>query len=429
MIHNPESTTSAHTLPNGLLVLTREVHHAPIATCWVWYRVGSRHEARGGTGLSHWVEHLLFNGTPRIPRGMIKRLIARYGGTSNGFTANDYTAYFATVPADRIDLVLQIEADRMVNTQFDPDDVERERKVIIAEREGHENAPTWWLREAVLATAFQIHPYRNPVIGAKRDLHAITRDDLERHYQTYYQPQNAVLVLVGDFATGTIMRQVEHAFAGVPNGPPLPPARAVEPAQQEERRTVVHRPGPTPYVLLVYHTPDCRHPDFAPLMILDAILSGAKPPSFSNGTQTNRSARLYRVLVETQLAASASSHYFPTYDSRLFELRATVQDGCMGATVEAALIGEIERIQQDGVSELELLTVRKQLRAQLAYAGERVASQAWRLGMWAMLDSYTRGERLLDELRAVRPDDVRQVAQTYLLERDRTIGHFLPTQR
>jgi zinc protease len=429
MINTPGFTTSAHTLPNGLLVLAREVHHAPIATCWIWYRVGSRHETRGGAGLSHWVEHLLFNGTPRIPKGMIKRLIARYGGISNGFTANDYTAYFATVPSDRIDLVLQIEADRMVNTQFDPDDVEHERKVIIAERAGYENAPTWWLREAVLATAFQIHPYRNPVIGATRDLQAITRDDLERHYQTYYQPQNAVLVLVGDFATGTIMRQVEHAFAGVPVGPPLPPAWPIEPAQQEQRRTVVHRPGPTPYVQLVYHTPDCRHPDFASLLLLDAILSGAKSPSFSTGAPTHCSARLYRALVETQLATIARSSYYPTHDPRLFELIATVQDGCMAATVEAALIGEIERIQQDGVSEMELLTVRKQLRALLAYAGERVASQARLLGMWAMLDSYTRGERLLDELRAVRADDVRQVAQTYLVERHRTIGHFLPAQR
>jgi zinc protease len=429
MIQTSVPTTIAHTLPNGLLVLTREVHSAPIATCWVWYRVGSRHEACGLTGLSHWVEHMLFKGTPSIPRGMIKRLIARHGGSSNGFTSNDYTAYFATVPADRIDPVLWIEADRMVNTCFDPDDVEHERMVITAERERHENAATWWLCEAVLATAFQVHPYRTPVIGAKWDLRAITRDDLEQHYRTYYQPNNAVLVLVGDFATDTIMRKVEYAFAGLPGGPPLPPVRTVEPAQQEERRVVVCRPGPGQYVQVAYRTPDCRHPDFAPLMMLDAILSGAKPPSFSNGTQTNRSARLCRALVETQLAASASSHYFPTYDSRLFELRAAVQDECMAATVEAALITELARIQQDGVSDMELLMVSKQLRAQLAYAGERVISQAWLLGVWAMLDTYTRGQRLLDELHAVRADDVQRVAQTYLIERHRTIGHFLPTQR
>src|SRR4029078_8494910 len=140
--------------------------------------------------------------------------------------------------------------------------------VSIAERAGHENTPTWWLHEAVLATAFQIHPYRTPVIGAKRDIQAITRDDLERHYQTYYQPQNAVLVLVGDFATDTIMRKVEHAFEGVPGGLPLPSVRTVEPAQQEERRVVVCRPDPVQYVQVVYRTPDCRHPDFAPLMML-----------------------------------------------------------------------------------------------------------------------------------------------------------------
>jgi zinc protease len=420
-------TTIAHTLPNGLLVLIREVHHAPIATCWVFYRVGSRHEAGGLSGLSHWVEHMLFTGTPRIPRAMIKRLIARHGGRSNAFTSNDYTAYFATVPANQIDRVLQIEADRMVNTRFDPHDVEHERMVIMAERQGHENAPTWWLRRAVLATAFQVHPYRNPVIGTQQDLQAITRDNLERHHQTYYQPHNAVLVLVGDFATDTIMRQVEHAFVDVPSGPPLPSVRIVEPVQQEQRRVVVSRPGPAQYLQFVYRAPDCRHPDFAPLLLLDALLSGAKPPSFGTGVPTHRSARLYCALIETQLATTARSNYYPTYDPRLFELRVTVQEGCMAARAEGALTEEIERIQQDGVSEEELQRVRKQLRAQLAYAGEHVTSQAWLLGMWAMLDTYTRAERLLDELWAVRVDDIQRVAQTYLVERHRTSGQLLPT--
>jgi zinc protease len=427
MIQTPVRTTIAHTLPNGLLVLIREVHHAPTATCWVFYRVGSRHEAGGLSGLSHWVEHMLFTGTPRIPRGMIKHLIARHRGRSNAFTSNDHTAYFATLPANRIDRVLQIEADRMVNTRFDPHDVEHERIVIMAEREGHENAPRWWLRDAVLATAFQVHPYGNPVIGTQHDLQAIARDDMERHYQTYYQPRNALLVLVGDFATDTIMRQVEYAFADVPSGPPLTSVRIVEPAQQEQRRVVVSRPGPAQYLQVVYRAPDCRHPDFAPLLLLDAVLSGAKPPSFGTGVPTHRSARLYRALIETQLASIARSNYYPTYDARLFELRVTVQEGCTAARAEGALTEEIERIQQDGVSELELLRVRKQLRAQLAYAGERVTSQAWRLGMWAMLDTYTRAEWLLDELWAVRVDDIQRAAQTYLVERHRTSGQLLPT--
>ena len=210
---------AAHTLPNGMLVLLCERHSAPIATCWVWYRVGSRYERRGETGISHWAEHMLFKGTPSVPASALKRLVARNGGSYNGFTAHDYTAYFTTLPADRIALALSIKADRMINAHFDPVVAQRERTVILAEREGRENDPTWWLNEAVLGAAFQVHPYRTTVIGRKRDLLALTRDAVYRHYQTYYQPNNAVLVLVGDFTTDTLLPQVEQSFARLPSGP------------------------------------------------------------------------------------------------------------------------------------------------------------------------------------------------------------------
>jgi zinc protease len=410
-----------------MLVLTREAHSAPVATCWVWYRVGSRNEAIGTTGISHWVEHMLFKGTPNIPKGEMDRLIARNGGTFNGFTSNDYTAYFETLPADRIELGLRIESDRMVNSLFDPGEVDSERTVIISEREGHENDPEWWLSEAMMAAAFQVHPYRNEVIGWKSDLLAITRDDLYDHYQTYYMPNNAVLVLVGDFETGAIMRKVEEHFAGLPVGPALPPFRAAEPDQQGERRVVVRRPGAAQYVQIAYHTPSCRSADFAPLVVLDAVLSGAKPMSFGGGAQTNRSARIYRALIETQLASYAGSGYRAAIDPYLFELDATVHEGHSAAQIEAALIAEVEKIQQGGVSADEMAKVLKQVRAQIAYSSESVTSQALLLGMWETLDSYRRMDTLLDEIGAVSADDVQRVAQTYLIERNRTTGHFIPS--
>jgi zinc protease len=421
------TTTTAHTLPNGMLVLTREVHSAPVATCWVWYRVGARNETLGTTGISHWVEHMLFKGTPNIPKGEMDRLIARNGGTFNGFTSNDYTAYFETLPADRIELGLQIESDRMVNSLFDSDEVASERTVIISEREGHENDPEWWLSEALMAATFQVHPYRNEVIGWKSDLLAMTREELYTHYQTYYMPNNAVLVLVGDFNTDSMMRKVEQYFAGLPVGPQLPPFRAVEPEQQGERRVTVRRPGPAQYVQIAYHTPNCRNTDFASLLVLDAVLSGAKPMSFGGGAQTNRSARIYRALIETQLAAYAGSGYRAAIDPYLFEMEATVHEGHAAAEIEAALIGEIEKIQQDGVSADEMAKVLKQVRAQIAYSGESVTSQALLLGMWEVLDSYKRTETLLDEISAVDAADVQRVAQTYLTEQHRTVGHFIPT--
>lgn len=417
----------AHTLSNGMLVLTCEVHSAPVASCCVWYRVGSRNETPGTTGISHWVEHMLFKGTPNIPKGEMDRLIARNGGTFNGFTSSDYTAYFETLPADRIELGLRIESDRMVNSLFDADEIESERSVIISEREGHENDPEWWLSEAMMAATFQFHPYRNEVIGWKSDLRAITREELFAHYQTYYMPNNAVLVLVGDFQTDAIMQQVEQHFAGLPSGPRLPAFRPEEPAQQGERRVMIRRPAPAQYVQICYHTPNNTHADFAPLVLLDAVLSGAKALGFGGGAQTNRSARIYRALVETQLAAYAGSGYRPARDPYLFDLDATVQEGHSADEVEAALIQEVEKIQQDGVEQAEMSKVIKQARALMAYSSESVTQQSLRLGMWEVLDSYKRLDTLIDSLSAVTAADIQRVAQSYLIERNRTVGHLIPT--
>ncbi len=419
----------AHTLPNGMLVLLKEAHGAPVATSWIWYRVGSRNEVPGCTGVSHWVEHMLFKGTPQIPVGQLDRLISRNGGISNGFTWIDYTAYYETLPADRIALGLQIESDRMVNALFEEDEIESERTVIISELEGYANEPETWLDEAVKDAAFTQHPYRHPVIGYRADLERMSRADLYAHYQTFYVPNNAVLVLVGDFDTDTMLRQAEDAFAQLPVGPPLPPAPAAEPEPQAERRVTVRRPGAAAYIQIGYLAPDCRNPDFAALAILDSALSGAKSLTFmGGGTQTNRSARLYPALVECGLSASAWSSVTPSRDSYLFELGATASEGVDPATVEAALIAEVTKIQQDGIAESELARARKQMRAQVAYGGESVTNQAMQLGMWESLDTYRRVDTLLDELASVSADDVRRVAQAYLTERRRIVGHFVPSE-
>jgi zinc protease len=399
-----------------------------VATSWVWYRVGSRNEPTGQTGISHWVEHMLFKGTPSVPKGEIDRLIARNGGTFNGFTWIDYTAYYETLPADRIELGLRLEADRMVNALFDPAETESERTVIISELEGYANYPETWLDEAVKAMAFTAHPYHHPVIGYKGDLLAMTRDELYAYYQTFYMPRNAVLVLVGDFATDKLLAQVERYFGALPPGPELPSVRALEPEPQGERRIVIRRPGPAEYVQIGYLAPDCRSADFAPMAVLDAVLSGAKSPHFmGGGAQTNRSARIYKALVETELAAAAWSGYLPSRDPYLFELSATVSEEHSAAEVETALIGEITKIQQDGIDGAELSRILKQVRAQIAYSLESVTNQAMQIGMWEVLDSYKRVDTLLEDLTAVSAEDVRRVAQTYLTERRRVVGHFVPS--
>ncbi len=418
---------TSHRLANGMLVLLHESHSAPVATSWVWYRVGSRNETLGTTGISHWVEHMLFKGTPSMPPGEMDRLIARNGGSFNAFTSYDYTAYYETLPADRIELALRIESDRMANSLFVPEEVESERTVILAEREGYENEPDHWLNEAVMAAAFQVHPYRNDVIGWRGDLLAITRDELYEHYQTYYTPNNAVLVLAGDFDSDAMLRQIETYFGSLPTGPALPALRAIEPEQQGERRVIVRRPGPAEYLQIGYRSPNAKHPDFAALLVLDGVLSGAKGMGMGGGGQTNRSARLYRALVETQIASYAGSSFRPTVDPNLFEFSAGVQEGHTTIEIERVLETEIGKVQQDGVSQDELTKVIKQIRAQTAYSGESVTNQALLLGMWEVLDSHARLDTLLDEIAAVTADNVRQMAQRYLIPDRRTVGLFIPT--
>ena len=186
MTTDSKNGVARHVLANGLIVLLKEMHKAPIISFWVLYRVGSRNEPSGKTGISHWVEHMMFKGTPNFPAGVLDKLIDREGGVWNAQTSLDYTAYFETMPADRIDIALRAEADRMINAQFDPSEVESERTVIISERQGMENSPSFWLGEEVQAAAFRVHGYHHEIIGDMADLETLTRDDLYAHYRTYY---------------------------------------------------------------------------------------------------------------------------------------------------------------------------------------------------------------------------------------------------
>jgi zinc protease len=416
-------------LENGLKVLLRPVHSAPVASSWIWYRVGSRNEIPGKTGISHWVEHMMFKGTPTFPKGSIMRQVNKSGGTLNGFTSLDYTAYFETLPADRLDLGLRIEADRMANSVFEPDEVASERTVIISEREGRENSPNYLLREELMALAFRAHPYGHQVIGWKEDLRQITRDELWDHYKTYYGPHNAVLIVSGDIDVTAVRDRIEELFAPIPAGPPPPPVSVIEPAQTGERRVVVRQPGTTQYFQSAFHVPQASHPDNFALMVLEAVLSGASAITSGGGsTPTHRSARLYKALVETELATRAGCGYTPSIDPNLFNFHATVREERSLEEVEAAILAEIGRIQDEPASQDELLKAQKQARAQFAYALESVTNQALWLGLMDMVDSYTRFHTFLDDLAAVTAADVQRVAQTYLTQNNRSVGWFVPAQ-
>ncbi len=419
----------ARTLGNGLMVITREVHDAPVASFWVWYRVGARNEVSGITGISHWVEHMMFKGTPSLGKGEIFRSVSKNGGTLNGFTWIDYTTYFETLPSDRLDLSLRIESDRMVNSTFDPEEVASERTVIISEREGSENFPTFHLDEDVTATAFKVHPYGQGVIGWKCDLQSMTREDLYTWYRKHYAPNNAVVVAVGDFDTDSLMKKIEERFGPIPAGPPIPSVRSCEPPQEGERRVVVRRPGPTRYFTAAYHAPAADSPDVYPLFVLDAVLSGAKPLGLSGGRDTTmgRSSRLYRLLVDTGLCTGAGSSFGLTRDPYLFEISAGLRPDTGLEEVERTIFAEIERIQHDGVRPEELEKAVKQFRAQFTYASEGVTNQAYWLGDLEMVNRYTMLDDFVDRIAAVTADDVQRVAQSYLRPTNRTVGWFEPT--
>jgi len=414
------------TLSNGLTVLCKEMHHAPVAGLWIWYRVGSRNEVSGITGISHWVEHMLFKGTPDFPRGEIDRRIAREGGTFNGMTWIDFTTYYETLPSDRFDLALRLEADRMVNSNFDPDEVASERTVIISEREGAENFPGFLLSEEVTSTAFKVHPYHHEVVGWKCDLQQMTREDLYHHYRTYYVPNNAILAAAGDFQTDALLERIRELYEPIPHGSAIAPIRAVEPPQLGERRSVVHGQGETFYVQMAFHAPGAGHADFFPLVILDTILSGAKSMSLWGGSPPNRSSRLYRALVDSELASDVSSSYSPTVDPYLFTFSATVRSGRKVEAVEAALLTELQRISDEPITEEELATAIKQSKAQFAFSSESVTNQGFWLGFSEIVASYDWFSNYLDNLSRVTREDVQRVAQAYLSAKNRTVGHYLP---
>ncbi len=416
-------------LDNGLTVLVRQKQGAPIGSFWVWYRVGGRNEVPGITGISHWAEHMLFKGTAALPAGEIFRQVSAAGGSLNGFTWIDYTTYFETLPIDRIELALQIESDRMLNTRFDPEEVASERTVIISERQGNENQPTFFLREEVNAAAFRAHPYGQGVIGHLSDLEKITRDDLFNHYQTYYRPNNAVAVLVGSIDPDAAIAQIEQHFGNIPPSPHIPPVRTVEPEQQGERRITVNRPAPNRVMMMTYLAPPASHEDIAALTVLDAIISGGKPFSFSGaGGTIGRSSRFYRRLVSSGLAAGAGSSFSLSIDPYLFSFSATLNPDTDQDEFERLIDEELARLREEPVDEREMNRAMRQLQAQWAYGQESVTSQAYWLGSLAMVAPDRNADTFIDEIEAITAADVQRVAQTYLAPHRRTIGWLVPSQ-
>lgn len=413
------------TLPNGLTVIAKEMHAAPVTAFCVWYRVGSRNEHGGITGVSHWVEHMMFKGTRRYSEADLDRMVSRDGGVRNAFTWIDFTAYYETMPSDKINLAIALEADRMVNSRFDPKEVASERVVIINERQMYENGPGFRLGEDVQAVAFKAHPYGHEVIGHMRDLETMTRDDLFEHYRTYYAPNNAVVAVAGDFNTKEMLAKIEKHYGRLTPSARIPPVTATEPAQKGERRVAVKGEGDTNYLTLSFHAPAATHADYLALVALDSVLCGASGLSFFGGGTSNRSSRLSKALVDAGYAADVGGGLVPTIDPFLYSLYATVMPGRDVPEVEKKLWDEVERIKAHPVTPEELDKAIKQTRAQVAFSTETATNQAFWLGFSEVVADHTWFTGFLDRLMNVSAEDVQRVANRYLTYDNVTVGHYL----
>jgi zinc protease len=338
-------------LKNGLKVVLKEMHAAPVTSFCVWYRVGSRDEHLGITGASHWVEHMMFKGTERYNETELDRLVSREGGARNAFTWIDFTCYYETMPADRIALAVDLEADRMTNSRFAPREVASERTVILNEREMYENSPGFRLNEEIQAAAFRVHPYGHEVIGHISDLKSMTRDDLHAHYRRHYTPDNAIISVAGDFAAREMMALIEKNFgklkpsASYKGNRRVHAPRIEEPPQRGERRIIVRGEGETHYLQLAFHAPAANDPDYMALVALDSVLCGASGLSFFGGGTSNRSSRLSKALVDGRLAADIGGGVVPTIDPVLYTVGGTLLPGRRMEDMEAAIWAEIENVR------------------------------------------------------------------------------------
>ena len=408
-------------LSNGLTVLTKEVHTAPVVSVQVWYRVGSRNESKGINGLSHQLEHLMFKGTKDRPI-QFGRLFSALGSESNAFTSYDETAYYGTVERDKLDALLVLEADRMTNAVISPENLASEKKVVISELQGYENSPGYRLGRAVMRAVFPDRTYGLPVGGTKADVENFTVEQVKAYYKAHYRPDNATLVLTGDFETKAVLDRVQQVF-GVIEKPAQP--LSIKPAQgkgvqssspKQQSPIILKQPGSTPLLSIVYPLPDANHPDVPAIDVMDAILT------------EGRSSRLYQALVESGLASSVSAYASEPIEPGWYDISAVPAAGQSLTQVETKLLQTLAAFKQQSVTLEELERAKTQLQASFVFGNQDITSQANQLGFsQTVTGDYRFTDRYLAGIKRVSAADIQRVARTYLNPERQTVGMFEPT--
>jgi zinc protease len=401
------------TLANGMKFLVVEDFSIPNANMYFFYKVGSRNEYQGITGLSHFFEHMMFNGAKKYGPKEFDRTMEFNGGANNAYTSENVTVYSDWFPASSTETMFDLEADRISSLSIDPKMVESERGVVLSERRtGLENSPWRLLSESVQATAFQEHPYHWPVIGYEDDMKNWTQQDLERYFKTYYAPNNCVVVVSGAIKLEKIKELAKKYLEPIPAQAYPPVVYIVEPEQTGERRITVKKEVETPYLMIGYHTPNSKSEDYYALNILSSILS------------SGNSSRLYASLVDAkELATEISSDYSNTFDPYLFNIYAVTNQDVKETDLEQAIYTEIEKIKTDGITEKELQKIKNQKLMEFYAQVETINGKSNNIGTYELFfGDYKKMFDAPANYNMVTIEDVKRVAQKYLTKSNRTVG-------
>lgn len=422
LIAAAQGDTREFMLANGMKVIVKEDHRAPTVAHMVWYKLGSMDETNGTTGVAHALEHMMFKGTKKLKSGEFSARVAALGGRENAFTSKDYTAYFQQIEKSKLEAVMALEAERMVNLKFNQEEFAKEIRVVMEERRWRtEDQPIPKLYEVLNAVAFAAHPYRNPIIGWMDDLEHMHVNDAKAWYERWYAPNNATLIIVGDVDAAQVRKLAEKHFGSLKRKPTPDTKPQNEPPQLGIKRATVKAPAENPYVALAFKAPALRDvekdDDVYALEVLAAVLDG-----YDN-------ARLNAKLVRTDRMANTAGAGYSSYSRgpELFLLDGTPAAGVTTQQLETLLRAEVERIAKDGVSEQELKRVKTQLIAEEIYKRDSIFGQAMEIGVMEMSGiSHKKLDRILEKLRNVTAQQVQEVAAKYFNDDNLTVATLVP---
>jgi zinc protease len=408
-----------HSLDNGMKLLIQEDHNIPNVALYFFFKVGSRNERPGATGLSHFFEHMMFNGAKKYGPKQFDIRMEKAGGRNNAYTTQNDTVYTDFIPSTALELVIDMEADRIRDLSFDPKMIESERGVVASERRNSEDNNFGALYELMNAAAFMAHPYGWPVIGWPSDIQAWTMDDLKSHFKMGYAPNNCVMVAVGDVKAEEVIALAKKYLEPIPRHDPPPPVRTIEPEQKGERRVVLNKPAQLPLQMLCYHVPQTNSPEHYPLEILSSVLS------------EGRSSRLYRRLVDRdQLAINVQSGTDLSLDPGLFTVTMQPRSGVDPSRTEQAFLEEIERVRSSGITPDELQKAKNQLLVSLYREMNTIAGRANLLGQYELFfGGYNRLLSAGGDIEKVTAAEVQNVAKRYLDPKNMTVATLIPEKR